>query len=215
MVFFVGRFQDPVRQAEAGEIPGVVPLDAQMGVWPRKTVPEALMEPLFGPTAAGTQPGLPLNTYAILDAARVPLLTGMLDASGLVYRCLFDRAIHHGLEAAAPYLAELSPDSDFTRQLFTGPKGVNGLWDKDPGIFLRSTRPLPELTGHLAQCVMVRSDRGRSEYFRFWETAVLDYIGFFGGTALGQKLFPGCTLFWRSRCFNTGSRFVAMRIGAP
>lgn len=60
-------------------IEGVEPLDTQIGVFPKKTVPDALHDALFGqpdPTAAvveaaGGDAALPIQTYAILEAAKV------------------------------------------------------------------------------------------------------------------------------------------------
>ena len=79
---------------------GIEPLDGQFGVYPRKTVPDKLYEPLFGqpePTEeeiehyGGKENVPPMKLYAILDAAKVkvPGLRTMLRTSGLDFACLF------------------------------------------------------------------------------------------------------------------------------
>lgn len=80
-------------------IEGVQPLGAQLGVFPKKTVPDKLLDALFGqpaPTeaetaAAGGNPAAvpPMQTYAILDAAKVTNLPELMERSGLEHRCLF------------------------------------------------------------------------------------------------------------------------------
>jgi len=108
------------------EIKGVEPLDNQFGVYPPKTVPDALYEPLFGqpdPTPAevaqygGADKVPPLNTYAILDAAKVVNFVEMLEASGLEHRCLFKGDAAEEMRDVAPYVVRLEEDNTFTRNL--------------------------------------------------------------------------------------------------
>lgn len=128
------------------ELGPVEPLDAQVSVHPKKSVPYTLHNALFGqPTPSeaerddlGDTP-LPLATYAVLDAAKMPyLLTNLLDSSGLRFQSLFQGATQEELKEHAPYLVELKDGNDFTRRLFTGPDGLGGLWEKELSIFLRS-----------------------------------------------------------------------------
>ena len=159
------------------EIGPVTPLDAQFGVHPKKTVPDALHDALFGqpePTeaerAAFGEDVPPLGTYAVLDAAKMPyLLTSLLESSGLRYQSLFQGAAQEELGEHAPYLVELKDCHDFTRRLFTGPDGINGLWEKELGIFIRSRTSFDALRKHLRKFTRVQDEEGKWYYFRFWE----------------------------------------------
>ncbi len=164
------------------EIKNVEPLDAQMGVHPRKTVPDALCEPLFGqpePTKAeiiqyGTVEAVPpMRTYAVLDAAKMPyLLTGMLESSGLNVQSLFQGPTQEDLKEHAPYLVELTKESNVTEKLFTGPKGVNGLWEKELGIYIRSRATFDQMRKHFRKFTRMQDEKGKWYYFRFWEPSM-------------------------------------------
>lgn len=158
------------------------PLDTQFGVHPAKNVPEELREALFGqPYPTDT---LPLITYAVLDAAKMPyLLTSLLESSDLRYQSLFQGEAQEELAEHAPYLVELTEDSGFTRRLFTGPEGICGLWEKDLGIFLRSCAGFEALRKHLRKFIKVQNKDGKWFYFRFWERR---YAHLFFGTACAE-----------------------------
>ncbi|RCK51700.1 hypothetical protein TH25_08465 [Thalassospira profundimaris] len=169
------------------EIKGVEPLDLQFGIHPGKTVPDALMEPIFGqpePTEAenaqyaGTKTVPSLKTYAILDSAKIPyILTSLLESSDLRYQSLFQGKTQEELEEHAPYLVELKPESGFTKQLFTGLKGVNGLWEKELGIFIRSRTNFDDIRRHFRKFTRVQDKDGKWFYFRFWEAKFfIDYV---------------------------------------
>ncbi|WP_170207285.1 DUF4123 domain-containing protein [Roseinatronobacter monicus] len=147
---------------------------------PKKSVPDALHDALFGQPepseaerAALSDAPPPLVTYAVLDAAKMPyLLTSLLDSSGLRYQSLFQGAAQEELGEHAPYLVELKDGHDFTRRLFTGPDGVGGLWDKELGIFIRSRAGFDALRKHLRKFTRVQDEDGKWFYFRFWEKSV-------------------------------------------
>lgn len=166
------------------EIDGVEPLDAQFVQWPLKNVPDKLYEPLFGqpePTdaeieAAGGDPEKvpPMKTYAILDAAKMPyLLTGAIEASDLKYQSLFQGETQEELKEHAPYLIELDEDNSFTRKLFTGPKGVNGLWEKELGIYIRSRAGFDDIRRHFRKFTRVQDENGKWFYFAFWKGYII------------------------------------------
>lgn len=159
-----------------------VPLDDQFGVFPPRTVPETLREPLFGqpePTmaeiaAAGGDPDKvpPMQTYAILDAARVANLAVTLDTTELEHRCLFKGAARNTLKDVAPWIVRLEEGNRFTRHLFTkGPAGWH-LWDRDPGLYIRSRAGLDDLWRHFRKFTRVQDEHGQWFYFRFWEPRV-------------------------------------------
>lgn len=161
------------------EIAGVAPLDAQLGVWPKATVPAPLRAALFG-ALPGSQPreGRPaLHCYAILDAARIPFLAETLATSRLEHRCLFQGAAAEELQAVAPYLVRLEEGADLTRRLFTRSKMRSDLWEARAGLFLRSAAPIETLWRHLRRFTRVQDDTGAWYYFRFWEPSVApDYF---------------------------------------
>ena len=170
------------------EIEGVEPLDNQFGVHPPKTVPDALYEPLFGqpePSAAeveqygGADKVPPLNTYAILGAAKVVNFVEMLEASGLEHRCLFKGEAAQEMRDVAPYVVQLEEDVDFTRNLFSKDPDEDVpwfMWDKEPGIYIRSRGSLDDMWKHFRKFTKVQDEDGKWFYFRFWEGEVLNTI---------------------------------------
>ncbi|RJE82360.1 DUF4123 domain-containing protein [Paracoccus onubensis] len=176
------------QQVEYGElsieiIENVEPLDRQLGVWPKKTVPDTLHEIIFAhsnPTkteiaVADRNPNATLSmfTYAILDGAKVAGLPEFLEGSGLEHRCLFKGEAYAELKDVAPWIVRLEDGNDFVRRLFTGSEGMNGLWENEPGIFVRSCRKLDEMWKHFRRFVRIRDDKSQWFYFRFWEPRVM------------------------------------------
>jgi Domain of unknown function (DUF4123) len=174
-------------------IDGVMPLGRQTGVWPKLTTPEALRNVLFGqpaPDPGLTRPGavpsaqaLPdLLTYAILDAAKLPLLPDLLEQSGLQFRCLFKGKAYDTLKDAAPYLVQLTEDHAFTRSLFTAAGMPADLWGKDLGIYIRTRQTLDDLWTHFRKFTRLRDTRGKWYFWRFWEPAFFHAARHFVGS---------------------------------
>lgn len=158
------------------EILQVTPLDAQFGEHPRKSVPDSLREALFAeapPSGAEQQhygATIPrLRSYAVLDAAKVPLLPQLLETAGLPHRCLFKGAAAEALQSVAPYLVELREGNDFVRHLFTRSDRASDLWDLEPGLFIRSRGTPDEVWRHFRRFTRMRDEAGEWFYFRFWE----------------------------------------------
>lgn len=164
-------------------VENVEPLNRQFGVWPKKTVPTSLQEIIFGhsnPTKAeipatdgNPDAALPMYSYAILDGAKVTGLPEFLEGSGLEHRCLFKGEAYEELKDVAPWIVRLEDGNDFVRRLFTGSEGINGLWEKEPGIFMRSRRKLDEMWKHFRRFVRLRDERSQWFYFRFWEPGLM------------------------------------------
>lgn len=160
-------------------IEGIEPLDAQIGVFPKKTVPAALYDALFGqlaPTAAeaeaaGGEPSAvqPIKTYAILDAAKITNLPELLEDSGLEHRCLFKGTAYDDLKNVAPWLVRLEEGNTFTRNLFTRSDAPWHLWDNEPGIYARSRGSLDDMWKHFRKFTKIQDETGKWFYFRFWE----------------------------------------------
>lgn len=212
--------EDDVRHARQSPlrvttIKNVEPLDQQFGVQPKKTVPEVLYDTLFGqpePSDAeiaavdGDPAAVPaMQTYAVLDAAKVMNLPELLGASGLEHRCLFKGKSYDELKNVAPWIVRLEDGNDFTRRLFTGPKGINGLWDKEPGIYARSRGSLEDMWKHFRKFTRVSDENGNWFYFRFWEAGYAE--SYFA--ALGT--FPEKMRAWLT---TESDRFLGIGIGS-
>ncbi len=156
----------------------VKPLDAQQGVLDKLSVPKPLHPYLFGEVSPSLEElsrykddQVPsLRTYAILDAARVPLLQDRLEDAELPYQCLFKGDAEENLKSAAPYLVELRQNHRFTRQLFSSGGMASDLWDKYPGIYFRSRALIDELASHFRRFTKVKNEEGKWLFFRFWES---------------------------------------------
>ncbi len=147
----------------------VAPLDSQFGVAEPKAVPDDLKGLLFGDPA--------LQTYAILDAAKVTNLPELLEGSGLEHRCLFKGGALDDLGTVAPWIVQLDPASPFTRFLFTCDPAQDvawHLWGKNPGIFLRAPGTLDDLWRHFRKFTRVQDEHDKWYYFRFWEPIFLN-----------------------------------------
>jgi hypothetical protein len=172
------------------KIAGVTPLDNQLGVEPKKTVPDALQEVLFGG---------PLATYAILDAAKVAGLPVMLADSGLAHRCFFKGEALEELGDVAPWLVRLEEEGDFTRNLFTKGDAPWQMWDKEPGICIRSPGTLDEMWLHFRKFTRIRDESGKWFYFRFWEDTTFISVAEVSSETERLRLFyPGMVALART-----------------
>lgn len=150
------------------KIPGVAPL-YNFGVFPVVCVPEALQSVLFGQP----DPQRTMNTFAILDAARIPDLAEQLAHSGLAHRCLFKGDAEEDLGAVAPWIVELTPSGPFTASLFTDGEAPWELWGKEAGFFVRNAATLDDMWRHFRKFTRVRDEAGDWFFLRFWEPRVM------------------------------------------
>lgn len=127
-------------------------------------MPDALDGILFTPA--------PMQTYALLDAARIPGLTEVLETSRLDHACLFRGDSFDQLKQVAPWLVRIEGSGKFTRNLFRASSRSWHLWDKGAGIFIRTTAPLDELAAHLRRFTKVSDKDGKWLFFRFWDPLV-------------------------------------------
>jgi hypothetical protein len=168
-------------------IDGGAPLDAQIGVSHPKTVPDALGAHLFDPTARQ-------STYALLDAAVFSFLPEILEASGLRHACLFSGTSGQELVDCAPYLVELTPENGLTRQLMSGGDVPGGLWDKQLGLYMRSSLGFDALWRHCRKFTRLQDEAGAWMYFRYWSAPIGTGILTLGNhrdlTQLVAPLFP-------------------------
>ncbi|OKH87245.1 DUF4123 domain-containing protein [Thalassospira sp. TSL5-1] len=206
------------------EIADIKPLDLQFGVYPRKTVPDSLYETLFGqpdPTEAeiahyGSAAAVPpMRTYAILDAAKMPyILTGFIESSGLPAQSLFQGETAEKLKEHSPYLVELTEDNSFTARLLTGSKEINGLWEKELGVYVRSRAEFKEVRRHFRKFTKMQDMEGKWYYFMFWEPSMLvAAVRLIADNPIFEEKFPlYCKLLQPVIMISiTGGRCFAMR----
>ena len=167
------------------------PLDAQFAADPPKTAPDPIFDELFGQPARDTTPkdAPPLNTFAILDAAKVTNLPELLQTSGLEHHCLFKGDAFDELSHVAPWIVQLEPDNRFSRNLFTEGRAPWQLWDKSPGCFLRARATCEEIRKHFRKILRVQDDTGKWYFFRFWEGTALQTVAATADLQGQQRLY--------------------------
>ncbi len=154
---------------QISELAEVAPLDAQVGVYPKRCVPPCLEDSLF-PEAG------PVRTFALIDAARILHLKERLADSGLPHQCFFKGDVLEEFGDAAPWLVELADENDFTRALFSDDPSTPDRfhWRKNAAIFIRSSGDLASLWRHLRKFTRLPAHGGQSPFFRFWEPRLLE-----------------------------------------
>lgn len=109
----------------------------------------------------------PCPLFAILDAARDPLVLVRLHECKEEYQSLYEGPKGERLAAAAPYLVSLPPRSSFLETL------VRDGWGKSWGIYLTCDRPFAEVRKHLRRFLTVELEGGKRVLFRFYDPRVL------------------------------------------
>lgn len=146
---------------------GVAPLDAQVGAFPKLDVPTAAKAALLDGDAGAL--------FALLDGAAIPGLQERLEAEELEHRCLFSGDARDELQTVAPWLVRLEPGSKLLRSIFTSAGRPWDLWDKKPGVFLRSRASIDDLRAQLRQMTRVKDAGDKWFYFRFYEAESMYY----------------------------------------
>lgn len=145
------------------------PLDAQFGVAAKRNIPDELFGRLFDSSALH-----PHHVYALLDGAKVAGLADMLRASGAEHRCIFKGKLATELREVAPWIVHLTPDARLTRSLFTTGRMPGALWDRQPGVFLRSRASLDDIWQYMRKFTRLQDQNGGWFYLRFWDPACFD-----------------------------------------
>jgi hypothetical protein len=107
------------------------------------------------------------NVFALLDAARDPLIYPTLETSREEFCCLYNGKSAQTLQLQAPYLVRPNPEGSLLRFL------ARFAWGKNWGVYLASERPITELRKHLRRFLMVEDPQGRPVYFRYYDPRVL------------------------------------------
>jgi hypothetical protein len=105
--------------------------------------------------------------FAILDAARDPVVLARLLNSGEQYQSLYEGAEGETLAFVAPYLVYLPKRSPFLATL------VREGWGKNWGVYLTCGQTFKEVRRHLRHFLLVKTDTGKELYFRFYDPRVL------------------------------------------
>jgi hypothetical protein len=153
---------------------GLAPFDAGTAPGIEDTIPPDLQRVLFADDG--------LSTYAVLDAAACPLLPELLEQSGGPHLCLFTGESEENLSDAAPWLVKLTPQARITRALCSTSGLPGGLWDRELGIFIRTTLGLQDLWSHCRRFTRIKDEQGQWIYNRFWAPTVSTRI-----MALGNR----------------------------
>lgn len=129
--------------------------------------------------------------YAILDAARSPVIYSRLAESDNRKVCLFIGAKARELATVAPYLVELDETDAFTRWLLE-----NG-WGNSWGIFVESSLPFIKLRNFLRGFLRVADEDGKTLFFRYYDPRVL------------RVFFPACDPDQLAALFGAVDRYYA------
>jgi len=114
----------------------------------------------------GNERGLS-GVYAILDAARNPIIYSRLAASDNRKVSLFIGDQAREMATVAPYLVELDKNDSFTQWVLE--KG----WGKSWGIFVESDAPFVKLRNSLRSLLRVADEKGKTFFFRYYDPRVL------------------------------------------
>ncbi|WP_210410547.1 DUF4123 domain-containing protein [Oceanicola sp. D3] len=185
----------------------IEPLSMMMDEDPPPTVPKALKAALFGPmhppsdaevARHGSAAKVPAaRTFAILDAAKVPMMQLYLEQSGLPHRCLYKGEALERFGDVAPWVVELEEEATFTRRLFSRSKLPADLWDKAPGMLLRGRAELEDVWKHFRKFTKVGTHDGKSLFLRFWEPSVLRALPHILVAENAARFFPDwAQLIW-------------------
>jgi hypothetical protein len=105
--------------------------------------------------------------YAILDAARDPLVLAVLFQCDQEYQSLYEGPEGEKLSVVAPYLLQLPRNSPLLDVV------VRASWGKSWGVLLTSDSPFADVRKHLRHFLMVELPEGKKVYFRFYDPRVL------------------------------------------
>lgn len=115
----------------------------------------------------------PQQTFALLDAASIPNLTTMLEASQSEFVCLYQGQSYDDLAEAAPWLVRLDWNDRFTRDIFTSSDAPWHLFDKSTLLFFRTASQMDDLRNALRKLTMIQGPDDKSYFLRFWEGLTL------------------------------------------
>jgi pSer/pThr/pTyr-binding forkhead associated (FHA) protein len=131
----------------------------------------------------------PQPLFAILDAARDPIIYARLLECPERHQSLYEGIEGETLALVAPYLVALPPESPFLVRL------IEEGWGKSWGVYLTSDRPFVELRKHLRRFLTVTKE-GKELLFRFYDPRVL------------RPFLPGCSAEELEKYFGATRSFL-------
>jgi hypothetical protein len=105
--------------------------------------------------------------YAILDAARDPLVLARLSGCGEEHQSLYEGPKAARNADVAPYLVALPPGTPFLETL------ARDGWGQSWGVYLTCGRPFREVRKQLRRSLTVETEGGKKLLFRFYDPRVL------------------------------------------
>ncbi len=177
-------------------IENIKPFDRQLDQLQKKTVPNELLDVLFGqankPDSTSPDTELdqttasflvnsnqPLKTYAVIDASKLKVFDGSHFLDGLPCKSLYTGEASRLYERLSPYLIELELDHDFTRRLFTQAENEDQqpwyFYQQSAGIFIRSHLGIEALFKHLRKFTRIWNPQSATWFqYRFFEADWLE-----------------------------------------
>jgi hypothetical protein len=107
------------------------------------------------------------EVYAVLDAARDPLVRAKLTATDVKSACLYEGRIPREIADVAPYLVKLRRDHRFTEQL------LESGWGKSWGVFAAGPADFETMRRHFRRFLRVENEAGKTLLFRWYDPRVL------------------------------------------
>jgi hypothetical protein len=107
------------------------------------------------------------EVYAVLDAARDPLVRAKLTATDAHSACLYEGPIPREIADVAPYLVKLGREHRFTQQL------LESGWGRSWGVFASAPADFETIRRHFRRFLRVEDERGRRMLFRWYDPRVL------------------------------------------
>jgi hypothetical protein len=112
-----------------------------------------------------TQPGGHL--YALLDAAREPMILELLEETELDYESLYEGEAGEEIAEFGPWLVRFPPGEELLATV------ARDGWGHSWGTFLVCEKDLDEVRRHLRKFLLIKLPDGRQVYFRFYDPRVL------------------------------------------
>ena len=156
--------------------------------------------------------------FAIIDAARSPLVRPLLDKAGSPFECLFTLDdMPADVKAYAPYVAELRPQSRLLELL------THHGWNEHWCSYAVSASSLEQMRVHLKKFLVVKLDDDREVFFRFFDPRVMRVFIPACAQEEAERFFGDITAFFCSdaegACMefaldgaNAGGRRLATRL---
>lgn len=125
------------------------------------------MDAALAPAVAARLRAQERPLYALVDAARDERVLELLSASDEERQSLYEGPKGEVLAPYAPWLVSLPPGSPLLEAL------IREGWGKSWGVYLTSGARFRDVRRHLRRFLMVKTERGKKLYFRFYDPRIL------------------------------------------